>query len=88
MDRLKDTNARLTQWNLLLQSYDFIVENRKGSKNGNADGLSREPWCQEAANGFAAEEGGRNVRVWEPDPPDRGDLTFGLGPPQEPHRHC
>ena len=24
------------------------------------------------------------VRVWEPDPPDRGDLTFGLGPPREP----
>ena len=25
MDRLKDTNARLTRWSLLLQSYDFIV---------------------------------------------------------------
>ena len=90
MDRLKDINARLPRWCLLLQFYDFIVEHRKGSKNGNADGLSREPWCQEAANGFAAEEGGRNVRVgfpWEPDPPDRGDLTSGLGPPWEPHGH-
>ena len=58
MDRLKDTNARLTRWSLLLLSYDFIVEHRRGSKNGNADGLSREPWCQEAANGFAAEKAG------------------------------
>ena len=73
MGRLRDTNARLTQWSLLLQSYDFIVEHCKGSNNGNADGLCRGP---DAANGFAADEGGRNVRVWEPlDPPNRGDLT-------------
>eukprot|EP00731_Ephydatia_muelleri_P001970 Em0001g1970a len=65
MDRLKDTNARLTRWSLLLQSYDFLVEHRKGLKNGNADGLSRGPWHQEAANDFAA-EGGRNVRVRNP----------------------
>ena len=39
---------------------------------------------QEAANGFAAEEAGRNLRVREPDPPDRGDLTSGL---REPHGH-
>ena len=36
MDRLKDTNARLTRWSLLLQSYYFLVEHRKGLKNGNA----------------------------------------------------
>ena len=46
----------------------------------NADGLSRGP---DAANGFAAEEGGRSVRVWEPpDPPNRGDFTCGLGLPR------
>ena len=87
MDRLKDTNARLTRWSLLLQSYDFLVEHRKGLKNGNADGLSRGPWHQEAANDFAAEEGGRNVRVREPDPLDRGDVISELGPPREPYGH-
>eukprot|EP00731_Ephydatia_muelleri_P007213 Em0003g1461a len=87
MDRLKDTNAWLTQWSLLLQSYDFLVEHRKGLKNGNADGLSRGPWHQEAANDFAAEEGGRNVRVREPDPLDRGDVISELGPPREPYGH-
>ena len=87
MDRLKDTNARLTRWSLLLQSYDFLVEHRKGLKNGNADGLSRGPWHQEAANDFAAEEGGRNVRVGEPDPLDRGDVISELGPPREPYGH-
>ena len=34
MDRLRDTNARLTRWSLLLQSYDFVVEHHKGSNNG------------------------------------------------------
>ena len=87
MDRLKDTNARLTRWSLLLQSYDFLVEHRKGLKNGNADGLSRGPWHQEAANDFAGEEGGRNVRVREPDPLDRGDVISELGPPREPYGH-
>ena len=42
---------------LLLQLYDFIVEHRKGSKNGNADELSREPWCQEAANSLVLKMG-------------------------------
>ena len=66
-----------------MHTHDFIVEHRKGSKNGHADGLSREPWCPEAANSFAAEEGGRNVRVWEPHPVDRDDLMSGMGPLRE-----
>ena len=87
MDILKDTNAWLTRWSLLLQSYDFLVEHRKGLKNGNVDGLSRRPWCQkEAANDFAAEEGGRNVSIREPDPPDKGDIISRLGP-QKPYGH-
>ena len=42
LDRIKDTNARLTWWSLLLQGYTFHIEYRTGSRNGNADGLSRQ----------------------------------------------
>ena len=45
LDRMKDANARLTRWSLLLQSYTFNVEYRAGGKNGNADGLSRQWDC-------------------------------------------
>ena len=41
LDSLKDTNQRLTRWSLLLQSYSYTVEYRKGTANGNADALSR-----------------------------------------------
>ena len=38
---LKDKNARLTQWSLALQPYDFTVRYRTGTANRNADALSR-----------------------------------------------
>ena len=41
LNRLKDTNARLTRWSLELQSYSFTVRHRAGRANANADGLSR-----------------------------------------------
>ena len=41
LHRLKENNARLTRWSLSLQPYNFVVEHRAGSKNGNADALSR-----------------------------------------------
>ena len=41
LDRLKDINACLTRWSLFLQSYSYTVEYRKGTANGNVDGLSR-----------------------------------------------
>ena len=62
MDRLKDSNSRLTRWRLSLQPFDFTVTHRKGPNNGNADGLSRMPWGEDAATGLAAEEGGRDVK--------------------------
>eukprot|EP00731_Ephydatia_muelleri_P003215 Em0001g3215a len=62
MDRLKDSNSRLTRWSLSLQPFDFTVTHRKGPKNGNADGLSRMPWSEDAATELAAEEGGRDVK--------------------------
>ena len=55
LDRMKDTNARLTRWSLLLQGYTFHIEYRTGSENGNADRLSRQ-WDQVDAG-----EGGRDV---------------------------
>lgn len=58
LDRLKETNARLTRWSLTLQPYSFTVVYRKGSMNGNADALSRG-----ASNQLDAGEGGRSVKA-------------------------
>ena len=41
LDRLKESNARLTRWSLALQPYQFVVEHRAGTSNANADALSR-----------------------------------------------
>ena len=41
LNRLKDTNARLTRWSLFLQGYSYEVKYRSGQSNGNADALSR-----------------------------------------------
>ena len=41
LDRLKENNARLTRWSLVLQPFDYIEKHRQGKENGNADALSR-----------------------------------------------
>ena len=41
LNRLKESNARLTRWSLALQPYQFVVEHRAGTSNANADALSR-----------------------------------------------
>jgi hypothetical protein len=41
LQRMKDSNARLTRWSLLIQPYRFDIKYRKGGDNKNADGLSR-----------------------------------------------
>ena len=41
LDRLRDTNPRLTRWSLALQPYSFEVIHRAGTDNTNADALSR-----------------------------------------------
>jgi len=43
LDRMYNSNQRLTRWNLALQEYKFTIEHRKGSEHQNADGLSRGP---------------------------------------------
>jgi len=41
LDKLKEKNARLARWSLVLQQYSFVVEHHAGAVNGNADALSR-----------------------------------------------
>ena len=41
LQRMKNSNARLTRWALSLQPFYCGMQHRSGDKNGNADGLSR-----------------------------------------------
>ena len=41
LDKLKDKNARLERWSLILQQYSLTVQHRNGLANGNANALSR-----------------------------------------------
>uniref|UniRef100_A0A1X7SU85 Reverse transcriptase RNase H-like domain-containing protein n=1 Tax=Amphimedon queenslandica TaxID=400682 RepID=A0A1X7SU85_AMPQE len=41
LDRVKENNARLTRWSLLMQPYQYQTQYRPGKINGNADALSR-----------------------------------------------
>ena len=43
----KDLSGRLARWSLKLQEYDFVIQDRPGNSNGNADALSRLPEQQE-----------------------------------------
>ncbi|KAL2104375.1 hypothetical protein ACEWY4_001243 [Coilia grayii] len=43
LDRMKDSNARITRWFLALQPYRFTVQYRAGQQNAVADFLSRHP---------------------------------------------
>ena len=42
--KIKATNGRLLRWSLLLQSFQFTIEHKKGALNSNADSLSRRPY--------------------------------------------
>ena len=39
----QDPTNRITRWVMHLQQYDFEIDHRPGTANGNADGLSRAP---------------------------------------------
>ena len=43
LQRMKNANGHLMRWALPLQPYHYSLGHRPGSKNGNADGLSRGP---------------------------------------------
>eukprot|EP00731_Ephydatia_muelleri_P002480 Em0001g2480a len=61
MDKLKDSNSRLTRWSLSMQPFNFTVVHRAGQANGNADALSRAPGSSCASNKFAAGEEGKDM---------------------------
>ena len=44
LNAMHNSNARLTRWAMATQQFSFDVCYRPGSDNGNADGLSRQPW--------------------------------------------
>ena len=78
-------NRRLTRWAMFLQDYDFDLQYRPGSQNGNADGLSRQCWSGRRQEDRPEE---RNVTV------DSNHLRRGkCGRPVEPvgsgpsHKH-
>ena len=48
--RFKETKSRLIRWALALQPYTFQIRHRAGTRNGNADGLSRQ-YSDEPKNG-------------------------------------
>ncbi len=43
MDRMRDTNARITRWYLSIQPYKFTIQHVPGKTNATADFLSRLP---------------------------------------------
>uniref|UniRef100_A0A8C5MES4 Reverse transcriptase/retrotransposon-derived protein RNase H-like domain-containing protein n=1 Tax=Leptobrachium leishanense TaxID=445787 RepID=A0A8C5MES4_9ANUR len=42
LNRVAGENGRLLRWSLALQPFNFTIQYRPGSQNGNADGLSRQ----------------------------------------------
>uniref|UniRef100_A0A8C5M4A9 Reverse transcriptase/retrotransposon-derived protein RNase H-like domain-containing protein n=1 Tax=Leptobrachium leishanense TaxID=445787 RepID=A0A8C5M4A9_9ANUR len=42
LNRVAGENGHLLQWSLALQPFNFTIQYRPGSQNGNADGLSRQ----------------------------------------------
>ena len=59
LDWMKENNARLACWSLLLQPYQYTMEHKPRVKNGNADTLSRLAYLTTKIN--IAGEVGKNV---------------------------
>ena len=49
LNKSKDENGRLARWALPLQPLDYDIEHRAGTKNNNADSLSRQEDTTDAA---------------------------------------
>ena len=43
LQKMKNTNQRLTRWAITVQQYQYEIRHRPGVQHGNADGLSRGP---------------------------------------------
>ena len=78
---VNNSNSRLTRWAMPLQQFSFTVRYRPGQENGNADGLSRQPWDEEKIGPYP-EEGG-SVGDQAALPPNCRELL-----PQEPADSC
>ena len=63
LDRMQNSNGRLTRWSLAIQPFDFDVTYRPGLANDNADGLSRQSWEDQRL----PPEGEGDVRDGSPD---------------------
>ena len=46
LNNLRDVGGRISRWTMFLQQFNFSVEHKSGTANGNADGLSRTPSTQ------------------------------------------
>ncbi|KAL5505541.1 hypothetical protein EMCRGX_G006991 [Ephydatia muelleri] len=49
LNNLRDVGGCISRWTMFLQQFNFSVEHKSGTANGNADGLSRTPSTQLAA---------------------------------------
>ena len=44
LEKMKNENGRLAKWAMALMPYMYTIVNQPGSKNQNADGMSRQLW--------------------------------------------
>ena len=44
LEKMKDENGRLARWDMALMPYMYTIVHRPGSKNQNANGMSRQSW--------------------------------------------
>ena len=71
LDRMQNSNGRLTRWSLAIQPFDYDITYRPGSVNQNADGLSRQSWDDQPP----APQGEGSVRD---DSPDQDHVLYEL----------
>lgn len=62
---LKDLNGRKGRWAMKLQSYDFEIVFKPGSKNGNADALSRRPYDSQLESSKGDKNDIKDINVCE-----------------------
>ncbi|CAF0983793.1 unnamed protein product [Brachionus calyciflorus] len=76
INTVKKPAPRLARWIIRLEMFDFDIEYRPGSKNGNADGLSRWPINRETETSQEEEDSILNNVVYENEPFDKLETIF------------